>query len=255
MMADSGDLTIRRVDSVAVIQAPQYINSDGGQHISQAVAGLTEDGVARVVLNLSDCSIANSIGLSFLIEILDELKKAGGQLAFCSATKSIAKTLQIMGLLQEATIHTPWRGRSSCRSGRNNASGQRIRTLADGNFASGRHQIYWDGRDDAGRVVATGIYICRLRAGAFAQNRKMLLADGGGGGAGIGKVAIQAAPFSVEMTGGHHRDRPVAPPDLTLCPTSARLHCPWVRSRGPLLRGSCPCMSTDCQRQQRKCRI
>jgi hypothetical protein len=87
-----------------------------------------------------------------------------------------------------------------------NASGQRIRTLADGSFASGRHQTFWDGRDDAGRVVAAGLYICRLRSGAFTQQRKMLLADGGGGGR-AGKVAIQETPFSVEMTGEHILDR------------------------------------------------
>jgi anti-anti-sigma factor len=104
-MADAEDLTIRRVGDVAVIQAPLYVNSDGGQQVSSAVATLREEGVTRVVLNLSDCSIANSIGLSFLIEVLETLKEAGGRLSFCSATKSIAKTLQIMGLLQESIMH------------------------------------------------------------------------------------------------------------------------------------------------------
>ncbi len=103
-MADAEDLTIRRVGDVAVIQAPLYVNSDGGQQISSAVTALREEGVTRVVLNLSDCSLANSIGISFLIEVLEGLKQAGGRLAFCGATKSIAKSLQIMGLLQDATM-------------------------------------------------------------------------------------------------------------------------------------------------------
>ena len=104
-MADAEDLTIRRVGDVAVIQAPLYVNSDGGQQISSAVTALREEGVTRVVLNLSDCSLANSIGISFLIEVLEALKEAGGRLSFCGATQTIAKTLQIMGLLQESTMH------------------------------------------------------------------------------------------------------------------------------------------------------
>jgi hypothetical protein len=90
-----------------------------------------------------------------------------------------------------------------------NTAGQRIRTLVDGSFASGRHQIFWDGRDDTGTSVAAGLYIYALRSGAFSQQRKMLLADrgGSGGGEGTGKVAIQAISFSVEMTAEHILDR------------------------------------------------
>ncbi len=90
-----------------------------------------------------------------------------------------------------------------------NTAGQRIRTLVDGSFASGRHQIFWGGRDDTGTSVAAGLYIYALRSGAFSQQRKMLLADrgGSGGGEGTGKVAIQAISFSVEMTAEHILDR------------------------------------------------
>ena len=104
-MADSRQLTIDRVGDVAVIQAPDYINSGGGAEISSAVTTLREEGVTRVVLNLSNCSLANSIGMSFLIEVLEALREAGGRLAFCCVIKVVEKTLQIMGLLQEATIH------------------------------------------------------------------------------------------------------------------------------------------------------
>jgi len=55
------------------------------------------------------------------------------------------------------------------------ATGQRIRTLVDGEQAAGYHRLVWDGRDAAGRAVASGVYLCRLEAGAFSAVRKMAL--------------------------------------------------------------------------------
>ncbi len=56
-----------------------------------------------------------------------------------------------------------------------NIQGQRVRTLVDAQVAAGQHVVTWDGRDDAGRPVATGLYLYRLRAGERVFRRKMLL--------------------------------------------------------------------------------
>jgi hypothetical protein len=44
-------------------------------------------------------------------------------------------------------------------------AGRTVRTLVEGPVAPGRHQAHWDGRDAAGRPVASGIYFLRLAAG------------------------------------------------------------------------------------------
>ena len=50
----------------------------------------------------------NSIGISFLIEIIEKLNDAGGKLIFTNLDSSIEKTLMIMGLFnfagKEATV-------------------------------------------------------------------------------------------------------------------------------------------------------
>lgn len=56
-----------------------------------------------------------------------------------------------------------------------NPLGQKIRTLVQARQPAGSYDVKWDGRDDAGREVGSGVYIYRLRAGEFAQSRKMLL--------------------------------------------------------------------------------
>ena len=55
------------------------------------------------------------------------------------------------------------------------AAGQRIRTLVAGHHAPGSYQVRWDGRDQAGTAAASGIYLYRLRAGNFQQQRRLTL--------------------------------------------------------------------------------
>ena len=54
--------------------------------------------------------------------------------------------------------------------------GQRVRVLVSGRQLAGWYQVSWDGRDEAGRLVSSGVYFYRLEAGTgFVQTRKALL--------------------------------------------------------------------------------
>jgi hypothetical protein len=53
--------------------------------------------------------------------------------------------------------------------------GARVRVLLDETRPAGRHQVIWDGRDDTGRTVASGVYVTRLVAGNVRQMTKMML--------------------------------------------------------------------------------
>jgi hypothetical protein len=54
-------------------------------------------------------------------------------------------------------------------------SGRRVATIADGVFGPGEFDAAWDGTDDTGRDVASGVYFARLVAGDLAAVRKMAL--------------------------------------------------------------------------------
>lgn len=54
------------------------------------------------------------------------------------------------------------------------STGGRVRTLATGLHSAGEFQVRWDGRDEAGRQVANGIYVLRLEADR-AESRQILL--------------------------------------------------------------------------------
>ncbi|MCA9751199.1 MAG: hypothetical protein KC591_03340, partial [Gemmatimonadetes bacterium] len=53
-------------------------------------------------------------------------------------------------------------------------TGRRVRTLVAGARPAGRHEITWDGTNDQGDRVASGVYFYRLAAGAEEAERKMI---------------------------------------------------------------------------------
>ena len=56
-----------------------------------------------------------------------------------------------------------------------NIQGQAVRTLADEQQEVGYYTVPWDGRDDRGVGVATGLYFYRIQAGTYTKTMKMLL--------------------------------------------------------------------------------
>ena len=54
-------------------------------------------------------------------------------------------------------------------------AGQRIRRLVDAEHGAGSHMVTWDGRDDHGRDVASGVYLYRLRTSTMSVSRPLTL--------------------------------------------------------------------------------
>jgi hypothetical protein len=52
--------------------------------------------------------------------------------------------------------------------------GERVRTLVSGPQPAGRRNISWDGRDDSGRPVSSGMYFYKLVAGENQARRKLV---------------------------------------------------------------------------------
>lgn len=55
------------------------------------------------------------------------------------------------------------------------AAGRRVRILASGPRPAGAGRVVWDGRDDAGAAVSSGVFFLRLESGGRAEIRKLTL--------------------------------------------------------------------------------
>jgi hypothetical protein len=56
-----------------------------------------------------------------------------------------------------------------------NVLGQNVKTLVDEYQAAGEYTAIWDGHDDDGNSVGTGVYFYRIKAGDFSDIKKMVL--------------------------------------------------------------------------------
>lgn len=56
-----------------------------------------------------------------------------------------------------------------------NLRGQLVRTLVDEDKPGGNYTLLWDGRDEDGKAVSSGIYFYKLTAGSFSEIKRMVL--------------------------------------------------------------------------------
>jgi hypothetical protein len=56
-----------------------------------------------------------------------------------------------------------------------NVLGQRVTDLVNGYQEAGSHEVVWNGKDDGGSSVASGIYFYRIKTSEFSDTKKMLL--------------------------------------------------------------------------------
>jgi flagellar hook assembly protein FlgD len=58
-----------------------------------------------------------------------------------------------------------------------NTLGQKVRTLVDKEQTAGRYQVEWDGKNDIGKPVTSGLYVYRIKAGIFSEVKKCFLSS------------------------------------------------------------------------------
>ena len=56
-----------------------------------------------------------------------------------------------------------------------NIKGKKVRVLVNDKFDAGIHHLVWNGKDDNGKSVASGIYFYKMKSGSYTATRKMIL--------------------------------------------------------------------------------
>jgi len=95
-------LTSEVREGVLIITTSGYVNNEGGGAIAAVFGRHFASGVKHVVINLARSKVVNSIGMSFLIEIIEQLQEVGGELFFTNLDPPVEKMLTIMGLFKFA---------------------------------------------------------------------------------------------------------------------------------------------------------
>ncbi len=89
-------------NKIGIIKTNGYINNIGGERIVSEFNNLRSNGAHNLILDLADSKVVNSIGISYLIEIIEKLNETNGKLVFANLDSTIEKTFTIMGLFHFA---------------------------------------------------------------------------------------------------------------------------------------------------------
>ncbi len=98
------EVAVRFRDDCAVFYPHGYINNLGGEKIEQRCADALQDGCRKFVVNFENSPIINSIGISFLIGMIDRINKSQGSVCFSNLTGNNSEVFEFMGLTKFAPI-------------------------------------------------------------------------------------------------------------------------------------------------------
>jgi anti-anti-sigma factor len=85
-----------------VIATSGYVNNVGGEAIAGEFERHFQNNFKHIVINLAQSKIVNSIGMSFLLEIIEKLQEVEGKLVFSNLDPAVDKMLTIMGIFKFA---------------------------------------------------------------------------------------------------------------------------------------------------------
>ena len=95
-------LTSEVKEHCLVLTTSGYVNNVGGEAIAKEFNRHFENNIKEVVINLEQSKVVNSIGMSFLIEIIEKLQEVEGRIIFTNLDPAVDKMLTIMGLFEFA---------------------------------------------------------------------------------------------------------------------------------------------------------
>jgi anti-anti-sigma factor len=85
-----------------ILRTDGYINNTGGERIMEEFSKHIGNGITKVVMDLAKTKVVNSMGISYMIDLIEQLSENGGKLVFTHLDPTIEKTLDLMGIFQFA---------------------------------------------------------------------------------------------------------------------------------------------------------
>ncbi|MEK6300872.1 MAG: STAS domain-containing protein [Acidobacteriota bacterium] len=101
---NNSEITTRLVEGVAVLYPGPYLNQLRGERIEERCHELLAAGVTRIVINLGETELINSIGISILLGVIEAVNNAEGKLMLSNLSSSNRELFEMLGLMSHAEI-------------------------------------------------------------------------------------------------------------------------------------------------------
>lgn len=97
-MSPHTKIQIREERDTLVVCVGGYLNSLLGEEVEKVVRAKLDDGVRRILINFEDTRLVNSIGISFVIGIVEKVMEREGRMAFCALSRINRDLFRVTGL-------------------------------------------------------------------------------------------------------------------------------------------------------------
>ena len=104
MKSASFSVTSRLEGNAAIIYPKGYLNNLSGESLVVECGGYISKGITKIVVNFSETDLINSIGISMLLQILEDLRKIKGTICCTNMSKFLRDTFEMLGLMQHMPV-------------------------------------------------------------------------------------------------------------------------------------------------------
>lgn len=94
----------RAAESVAVVEAGDYVNKLSGERIERECRLRLASGCRVLLINFGQTELVNSIGVSILLGVIDEAEQTGARLVFVGANRHTLKLFELLGLTRHVAL-------------------------------------------------------------------------------------------------------------------------------------------------------
>ena len=91
-------IRIREDGDTFVVYVGGYLNSLLGEEVEKVVRERLDEGGRRILLNFKGMRMVNSIGISFVISVVEKVMEREGRMAFCEVSRINRDLFRVTGL-------------------------------------------------------------------------------------------------------------------------------------------------------------
>ena len=104
-MADF-NIKVREEGNITILETSGYLNNFGGDKVASICKQSISEGKRKLLINMENTKMVNSIGVSILIEVIEDLQGVNGKIGYYNVAPIVEKTFNIMGITNYSKIFT-----------------------------------------------------------------------------------------------------------------------------------------------------
>ena len=104
-MADF-NIKVREEGNITILETSGYLNNFGGDKVASICKQSISEGKRKLLINMENTKMVNSIGVSILIEVIEDLQGVNGKIGYYNVVPIVEKTFNIMGITNYSKIYT-----------------------------------------------------------------------------------------------------------------------------------------------------